>query len=218
MAIDPISLGLLGAGVARAGVGIAQGIGQARAAQALRLTPGQVEELKRLQERQRAGELGLTEAEKTALRKAGEGQQLAISREMEAQQLQQMAAQPQAVSGRDIFPREQAAQTAMRTAAQQQEAAIMEANIAEREQELARIAALEGQAQQAEAQLKAARMQALSLGLAGAGQVAQTAVQMKHQTALQEAQIPQQTDTDLIRLYAPQPSGFTFGGLVPSEF
>jgi hypothetical protein len=130
-----------------------------------------VEELKRLQERQQAGELGLTEAEKTALRKAGEGQQLAISREMEAQQLQQMAAQPQAVSGRDIFLREQAAQTAMRTAAQQQEAAIMEANIAEREQELARIAALEGQAQQAEAQERAARAQAVSLGLAGAADV-----------------------------------------------
>jgi len=215
MAIDPISLGLLGAGIARAGVGIAQGIGQARAAQALRLTPGQEEELKRLQERQRAGELGLTEAEKTALRKAGEGQQLAISREMEAQQLQQMAAQPQAVSGRDIFLREQAAQTAMRTAAQQQEAAIMEANIAEREQELARIAALEGQRMTAEAQERAARAEAVSLGLAGAADVGMTALQMAHQTKMQEAQIPKQSDTDLLRLYRPQPTGYTFGGLVP---
>lgn len=216
--MDPITLGLIAAGTASALGGITQGIGSARAAKAMRLTPQQQRELDALRRRQAKGQLGLTAAEEAALRRQGEAAQQSISRELEGQTLQQMAAAPGAVSGRDIFLREQAEQQALRTVQQQQQEAIMQADLAERQEERARIAALEGQAQQAEAQLKAARMQALSLGLAGAGQVAQTAVQMKHQTALQEAQIPQQTDTDLIRLYAPQPSGYTFGGLVPSEF
>ena len=216
--MDPITLGLIAAGTASALGGITQGIGSARAAKAMRLTPQQQRELDALRRRQAKGQLGLTAAEEAALRRKGEAAQQSISRELEGQTLQQMAAAPGAVSGRDISLREQAEQQALRTVQQQQQEAIMQADLAERQEERARIAALEGQAQQAEAQLKAARMQALSLGLAGAGQVAQTAVQMKHQTALQEAQIPQQTDTDLIRLYAPQPSGFTFGGLVPSEF
>ena len=216
--MDPITLGLIAAGTASALGGITQGIGSARAAKAMRLTPQQQRELDALRRRQAKGQLGLTGAEEAALRRQGEAAQQSISREIEGQTLQQMAAAPGAVSGRDIFLREQAEQQALRTVQQQQQEAIMQADLAERQEERARIAALEGQAQQAEAQLKAARMQALSLGLAGAGQVAQTAVQMKHQTALQEAQIPQQTDTDLIRLYAPQPSGYTFGGLVPSEF
>jgi len=217
--MDPITLGLIAAGTASALGGITQGIGSARAAKAMRLTPQQQRELDALRRRQAKGQLGLTGAEEAAIRRQGEAAQQSISRELEGQALQQMAAAPgSAVSGRDIFLREQAEQQALRTVQQQQQAAILQADLAERQEERARIAALEGQAQQAEAQLQAARMQALSLGLAGAGQVAQTAVQMKHQTALQEAQIPQQTDTDLIRLYAPQPSGFTFGGLVPSEF
>jgi hypothetical protein len=217
--MDPITLGLIAAGTASALGGITQGIGSARAAKAMRLTPQQQRELDALRRRQAKGQLGLTAAEEAALRRKGEAAQQSISRELEGQTLQQMAAAPgSAVSGRDIFLREQAEQQALRTVEQQQQEAIMQADLAERQEERARIAALEGQAQEAEAKLQAARMQALSLGLAGAGQVAQTAVQMKHQTALQEAQIPQQTDTDLIRLYAPQPSGFTFGGLVPSEF
>ena len=217
--MSAITLGLIAAGTASALGGITQGISAARAAKAMRLTPQQQRELDALRRRQAKGQLGLTAAEEAALRRKGEAAQQSISRELEGQTLQQMAAAPgSAVSGRDIFLREQAEQQALRTVQQQQQEAIMQADLAERQEERARIAALEGQAQQAEAQLQAARMQALSLGLAGAGQVAQTAVQMKHQTALQEAQIPQQTDTDLIRLYAPQPSGFTFGGLVPSEF
>ena len=217
--MDPITLALIAGGTTKAVGGIAQGISSARAAKAMQLTPQQQRELDALRRRQAKGQLGLTEAEESAIRRKGEAAQQSISRELEGQTLQQMAAAPgSAVSGRDIFLREQAEQQALRTVQQQQQEAIMQADLAERQEERARIAALEGQAQQAEAQLQAARMQALSLGLAGAGDVAQTAVLMKHQTALQEAQIPQQADADLIRLYAPQPSGYTFGGLVPSEF
>jgi len=216
--MDPITLGLIAAGTASALGGITQGIGSARAAKAMRLTPQQQRELDALRRRQAKGQLGLTAAEEAALRRQGEAAQQSISRELEGQTLQQMAAAPGAVSGRDIFLREQAEQQALRTVQQQQQEAIMQADLAERQEERARIAALEGQAQQAEAQLQAARMQALSLGLAGAGQVAQTAVMMKHQTILQDAQIPKQTDRTVVRLSALQPPGFTFGGLVPSEF
>ena len=81
---DPITLGLIGLGVARAGAGIAQGIGQRRAAKAMQLTAAQERELETLQRRQREGELGLTGREEAALRQRFLASQQGATRELEA--------------------------------------------------------------------------------------------------------------------------------------
>ena len=68
--MEPITTGLLiGAGVAKVGSAIAQGIGNRRAAKAMRLTPEQEAELARLKARHARGELGLTAGEEGKIRR-----------------------------------------------------------------------------------------------------------------------------------------------------
>lgn len=213
-----IALGLLGLGAAKAAGGIAQGVGAARAAKAMQLTPQQQAELERLRARQRGGGLGLTAEEEARMRRQAEGAQMAVTRDLEAMALQQAAAQQaggRAVMGRDIFLQEQAEQQTLRSLQQQEEQSIREADTAERQAERAEIAALQMQSQQAEAQRRAGIAQAVSLGLAGAADVGMQAVSMQHEAKMQEASIPKLDDSSLYRGYQPQPVGFMFGGLVP---
>ncbi len=217
--MDPITLALLGMGAAKAVGGIAQGVGAARAAKAMQLTPQQQAELDRLRARQRKGNLGLTAGEEGRMRRQAEGAQMGVTRDLEAMALQQAAAQQaggRAVMGRDIFLQEQAEQQTLRGMQQQEEQSIREADIAERQAERAQIAALQMQSQQAEAQRRAGIAQAVSLGLAGAADVGMQAVSMQHAAKMQEAAIPKQTDATLVTGYQPQPVGYQFGGLIPT--
>ena len=216
--MSAITLGLIASGAAQAIGGIAQGVGTARAAKAMRLTPQQQRELDELRRRQRTGDLGLTGSEEARLRRQAEGAQMGVTRDLEAMALQQAAAQQaggRAVSGRDIFLQEQAEQQTLRTLQQAEEESIRQADIAERQAERAQIAQLEQQAQQAEAQRRAGIAQAVTLGLAGAADVGMQAVSMAHAAKMQEASIPKVDDQTLLLSYQPQPSGFTFGGLIP---
>ena len=216
--MSAIALGLLGLGAAKAAGGISQGVGAARAAKAMQLTPQQQAELARLRARQRKGNLGLTAGEEGRMRRQAEGAQMGVTRDLEAMALQQAAAQQaggRAVMGRDIFLQEQAEQQTLRGMQQQEEQSIREADTAERQAERAEIAALQMQSQQAEAQRRAGIAQAVSLGLAGAADVGMQAVSMQHAAKMQEASIPKLDDLSLYRGYQPQPVGFEFGGLVP---
>ena len=146
---------------------------------------------------------------------------MGVTRDLEAMTLQQAAAQQaggRAVSGRDIFLQEQAEQQTLRGMQQAEEESIRQASQVERDAERARIAALEGQAAQAEAQRRQGIAQAVTLGLAGGADVGLTALQMAQDVKLQEASIPKQADTDLILGFQPQPSGRSYGGLVPDPF
>jgi hypothetical protein len=217
MAIDPITIGLISLGALTAGSGIAQGIGQRRAAKASELTSSQQAELARLQRRQREGELGLTAKEEAALRRRFLASQQGVTRELEAMQLTQQAAQQaggRAVSGRDIFLAEQAEQQTLRGIQQQQQAAILEADRAAAEEERARIQALEAQKLGAEQALRAANTAIVSLGLGGAAQVGGQALQMAHQAKLAEAQVPKLSDADLLNMYPAPTTDRRFGGLV----
>lgn len=218
MSIDPLTLGFLGAGLARGIGGVAQGIGTARAARALELTPEQQAELDALRRRRRRGELGLTGGEEARLRRQAEGAQMGVTRDLEAMALQQAAAQQaggRAVSGRDIFLQEQAEQQTLRTLQQAEEESIRQADIAERQAERAQIAQLEQQAAQAEAQRRAGIAQAVTLGLTGAADVGMQALSMRHAAKMQDASIPKAAGRTVLLRYQPQPVGFTFGGLVP---
>ena len=218
MALDPITLGLIATGGAKAIGGIAQGIGTARAARALALTPEQQAELDALRRRRRRGELGLTAGEEARLRRQAEGAQMGVTRDLEAMALQQAAAQQaggRAVSGRDIFLQEQAEQQTLRTLQQAEEESIRQADIAERQAERAQIAQLEQQAAQAEAQRRAGIAQAVTLGLTGAADVGMQAVSMRHAAKMQDASIPKAAGRTVLLRYQPEPVGFSFGGLVP---
>lgn len=216
--MSAITLGLIASGAAQAIGGIAQGVGTARAAKAMRLTPQQQRELDELRRRQRTGDLGLTGSEEARLRRQAEGAQMGVTRDLEAMALQQAAAQQaggRAVSGRDIFLQEQAEQQTLRTLQQAEEESIRQADIAERQAERAQIAQLEQQAAQAEAQRRAGIAQAVTLGLTGAADVGMQAVSMRHAAKMQDASIPKAAGRTVLLRYQPQPVGFTFGGLVP---
>ena len=216
-----LTLGLIAAGAAKAGAGIAQGVGTARAAKAMQLTPQQQRELDELRKRQRRGNLGLTQSEETRLRRQAEGAQMGVTRDLEAMTLQQAAAQQaggRAVSGRDIFLQEQAEQQTLRGMQQAEEESIRQANQVERDAERAQIAALEGQAAQAEAQRRQGIAQAVSLGLAGGADVGMQAIGMAHQSKMVEASTPQLSDRSNVFGFQPQPIGRGFGGLVPDPF
>ena len=143
---------------------------------------------------------------------------MGVTRDVEAMALQQAAAQQasgRAVMGRDIFLQEQAEQQTLRGMQQAEEESIRQANQVERDAERAQIAAYEGQAAQAEAQRRQGIAQAVTLGLAGAADVGLTGVQMANQVKVAEAQVPQQSDVDILGGYQPQPVGRSFGGMIP---
>jgi len=179
--MDPLTLALIAAGASKAGAGIAQGIGSVRAAKAMQLTPEQEDELAALER----GD-GLSDRRRGALESRFLQQQAGVQRQLEASGLQQAAARGLAggVSGRDVFLQEVAEAETARQVRQQQNVQLEQA----RAEGLARAEALRMQRDQAEAQRRQGIAQAVSLGIAGAGDVvAQQAAGMQ-QAALAEAQ------------------------------
>jgi len=209
-------------GLLKAGSGIATGIGTARAAKKLMLTDAEKRELEDLEKRQLKGELGLTDKQKGAAEQGFLASQAGAQRQLEAQGLQQAAAQGATVggatSGRDIFLREQAQQSAVLGVNQQQNAMMAEADIAAANEERARIDNMRAQQKQAEAMRAQGIWQAVSGGLGGAGEGVQMVATQQHQVAVAEARVPKLSDEDILRQYrgdAPNSSSTSsFGGIV----
>jgi len=209
---------MLGSAALKAGAGIAQGVGTARAGKKLMLSDAEQKELAELEKRQRTGELGLTESERGRLEQQFLAEQAGAQRELEATALQQAAARglSGAVSGREIFLQEQAQAGAERGMRQQQNVALIEADRAEREAERARIDAMRAQQKAAEAQRAQGIAQAVTGGLAGAADVAmQQAAMMQQakQAEIDAAARAEESKSLLLRLQLQQ--GVTGGGIVP---
>jgi hypothetical protein len=188
--MDPLTLALIATGVAKAGAGIAQGVGTARAAKGMMLTPEQEEELAAIER----GD-GLSDRRRGALEARFLQQQAGAQRQLEAAGLQQAAARGLSggVSGRDVFLQEVAEAESARQIRQQQNVVLEQA----RAEGLAKADAMRLQQQQAEAQRRAGITQAVSLGLTGAADVASTAIAGQQQLAMAEAQAGLQ-DTDAL--------------------
>jgi len=192
--MDPLTLALIATGVAKAGAGIAQGVGTARAAKGMMLTPEQEEELAAIER----GD-GLSDRRRGALETRFLQQQAGAQRQLEAAGLQQAAARGLSggVSGRDVFLQEVAEAESARQIRQQQNVVLEQA----RAEGLAKADAMRLQQQQAEAQRRAGITQAVSLGLTGAADVASTAIAGQQQLAMAEAQAGlQDTETLLNQL------------------
>ena len=179
--MDPLTLALIATGVAKAGAGIAQGVGTARAAKGMMLTPEQEEELAAIER----GD-GLSDRRRGALEARFLQQQAGAQRQLEAAGLQQAAARGLSggVSGRDVFLQEVAEAESARQIRQQQNVVLEQA----RAEGLAKADAMRLQQQQAEAQRRAGITQAVSLGLSGAADVAGQAIAGQQQLAIAEAQ------------------------------
>ena len=214
--MDPLTLALVG-GALSAGAGVAQGIGTARAGKKLRLSEAEQRELDQLTQRQRTGELGLTEQQRGALEQRFLSEQAGAQRELQAQGLQEAAARGVAggASGREAFLREQARSSAALGMRQQQNVALSEMDAAAADAERQRIAMLRQQQQQADTMRAQGIAQAVSGGLAGAGQAAQSAAAMKQQTKLAEIEAAARAESaeSLLNRYRAPSSGygFTFG-------
>ena len=218
MAIGTLGAIMVGSAALKAGAGIAQGIGTARAGKKLMLSEAEQKELAELEKRQRTGELGLTESERGRLEQQFLAEQAGAQRELEATALQQAAARglSGAVSGREIFLQEQAQAGAERGMRQQQNVALIEADRAEREAERARIDAMRAQQKAAEAQRAQGIAQAVTGGLAGAGDVALQQAAMMQQAKMAEIDAAARAEENkslLLRLQVQQ--GVTGGGIVP---
>ena len=185
----------------QAASGIASGIGQARAGKKMMLTEAEQEELRRLEARQKAGELGLTERERGAIEQRFLASQAGAQRELEAAALQQAAARGTAgaVSGRDIFLQEMAQAEAERGMRQQQNIAVEEASRQKAQAERARIDAMRARQKQAESMRAQGIGQAVSLGFAGAGEGASQALSMRHdyEISRMEAEAKSKSPTEL---------------------
>lgn len=215
--MDPITLALLGAGIAKAGSGIAQGVGTARAGKKMQLNEAEQAELKRLQDRQKAGNLGLTERQRGALEQQFLSEQAGAQRQLEATGLQQAAARGLggAISGREVFLGEQAQAGAQIGARQARNVQVEQLNAQQAAMDAARIDALRAQQREAEAMRAQGIAQAVSGGLAGAGGVAETGLAQMQQVKLAEVEAQARMEPDeslLLRYNAPGGTGYTFGG------
>ena len=190
--MDPLTLALIATGVAKAGAGIAQGVGTARAAKGMMLTPEQEEELAAIER----GD-GLSDRRRGALETRFLQQQAGAQRQLEAAGLQQAAARGLSggVSGRDVFLQEVAEAESARQIRQQQNVVLEQA----RAEGLAKADAMRLQQQQAEAQRRAGITQAVSLGLSGAADVAGQAIAGQQQLAMAEAQAGLQDTEALLK-------------------
>lgn len=177
---------LIGAGALKAGAGIASGIGTARAAKKMMLTDAEKAQLAELERRQAEGKLGLSESQRATMEQRFLAEQAGAQRELEAAALQQASARGLggAVSGREVFLQEQAQASAERGMRQQQNVLLQQAEAEAAAAEKARIDAMRLQQKTAEAQRAQGIAQAVSLGLAGAGDVGMQTAMMRHQTEL----------------------------------
>jgi len=208
---------LLIAGGAAAASGIAQGIGQARAARKS-FDEDMERELEELRRRREADQLGLSERQEGALRARFLAAQSGVSRQMQADALQTAAASG-AVSGRDIFLREQAKQSAARLQTQQENLAVADADAAAAAAEEARLSLLEQQKSQAAAARAQGIANAVSGGLLGVSDAAGAIGGQAFQVQLAEAQVPSVDTETLFRQYAvPGDTDLTYGGLIPSPY
>ncbi len=134
-----VSLGLGAAGA------LTRGIGGAIAAKQS-FTDEQQRELDRLLRRRASGNLGLSPHERAQLEAKAKSQQSGALRDAQATALQSAAAQGAGgtgVSGRDVFLRELAGQSAVQQAAQQTAAATAEADMMAKEAQKQRISELD---------------------------------------------------------------------------
>lgn len=211
-----LTTALIVAGATAAGAGIAKGVGEARAARKL-FTEEQERELEELERRKRQDALGLTEREEGALRARFDAARSGTERQLQAAALQAAAARG-AVSGRDVFLREQARQAAARQQTQQENLAVMEADAAKAAAEEARVDLL----RQQESAAQAARVQgitnAISGGLLGVSDVAGAVAGQQFQVDLAQAQVPKIDTETLFRQYSLPETGYDYGGLVPSPY
>ena len=207
--MDPITMMLIGAGVAKAGAGIAEGVGTARAGKKMMLTPAQQAELDDLERRQKQGELGLSERQRGGIEQRFLTEQAGVQRQLQAEGLQQAAARGLSggVSGREMFLAEQARGGTLGALRQQQNVALEQANQVAAQQELARMDAFRAQQRQAEAMRAQGIAQAVSGGLLGAGDAASAAGAQLQQVQIAEIEAAakaESTDSLLNRLGAPQ--------------
>ena len=207
--MDPITMMLIGAGVAKAGAGIAEGVGTARAGKKMMLTPAQQAELDDLERRQKQGELGLSERQRGGIEQRFLTEQSGVQRQLQAEGLQQAAARGLSggVSGREMFLAEQARGGTLGALRQQQNVALEQANQVAAQQELARMDAFRAQQRQAEAMRAQGIAQAVSGGLLGAGDAASAAGAQRQQVQIAEIEAAakaESTDSLLNRLGSPQ--------------
>jgi|TARA_R100000084_G_scaffold104183_1_gene60602 hypothetical protein len=204
------------AGATAAGAGIAKGVGEARAARKL-FDEDMELELEELERRKKEEALGLTEMEEGAIRARFLAAQSGTQRQLQAQELEAAAASG-AVSGRDVFLREQAKQAAARRQTQQENLAIVEADTAKAAAETARVDLLRQQRAAADAARIQGITNAVSGGLLGVSQAAGGYQAQQFQAQLAEAQVPQIDTESLFQQYGMPETGATFGGLVPSPY
>lgn len=167
-----VGTALLISGGLQAAGGIASGVGQAAAAR--RQLEAQEKRLRDLEERKKAGELGLTEGERITMEQRFLAEQAGAQRELEATALQQAAARGMGgpVSGRDIFLQEVAQAKAERELRQQQNILMSEVEATKAAANQARLDDMQARADALEAQRAAGIAEAVSLGLVAAGQTA----------------------------------------------
>lgn len=220
--MDPITLALLGTAGAKAIGGIAQGVGAARAARKMQLTPAEQDELDRLERDKAAGNLGLSERQREGLAQQFLAQQAGAQRQLEATGLQQAAARGLSggVSGRELFLAQQAGAAAQMGVRQERNAQIEALNQQQIEADKARIDALRAQEKGAEAQRAQGIAQAVSGGVLGAAQVGEAAVGMMQQTKLAEVEAAaraEATESLLNRYGAPgAEAGYGFSAFAPA--
>lgn len=163
---------LIGAGITAAS-GIASGVGTAIGAKKEReRIDDEIERIRRNR--------GLTAAEKSRFEAAATAEAAGIERRLQAEQGEALAAQAAtggAVSGRDIFLREQARQQARTEAAVEAGQREQMADLQRRAEQAARISQLEGLRSQAEQRRIGGITTAVTGGLAGGAQLAQRGVQ-----------------------------------------
>lgn len=211
-----LTTALLIAGGTAAAAGITQGIGQARAAKKS-FSDEQRRELALLEERKRADQLGLTEREEGRLRARFLAAQAGTERQLQADALQAAAAGG-AVSGRDVFLREQAKQSAARMQTQQENLAVADADAAKAAAEAARADLLRQQQNAAEAARAQGIANAVSGGLLGISDAAGAVAGQQFQVDLASAQVPQVDTETLFQQYSLPETGYSYGGLVPSPY
>jgi hypothetical protein len=163
---------LIGAGITAAS-GIASGVGTAIGAKKEReRIDDEIERIRRNR--------GLTAAEKSRFEAAATAEAAGIERRLQAEQGEALAAQAAtggAVSGRDIFLREQARQQARTEAAVEAGQREQMADLQRRAEQAARISQLEGLRSQAEQRRIGGIVTAVTGGLAGGAALAQRGVQ-----------------------------------------
>jgi hypothetical protein len=207
---------LIVAGATAAAAGISKGVGQARAAKKS-FSDEQRRELALLEERKRADLLGLSEREEGALRARFLAAQAGTERQLQVDALQTAAAGG-AVSGRDVFLREQAKQSAARMQTQQKNLAVADADAAKAAAESVRADLLRQQQNAAEAARTQGIWSAVSGGLLGISDTAGAFAGQQFQVDLASAQVPQVDTETLFTQYSQPETGYSYGGLVPSPY